>query len=514
MKKILFSLIIVTLVFGLVLGGCTKTEKATTGGIFKFSDPMPVYSQFGDPLNIFGPSNYPASISLERLIEPGDKFGTYKNILAEDIVLAKDKTYYDIKLRKNVKFHDGTDFDATAVKWNMDRVKEAQRAELAKVSSVSVVDKYTVRLNLTAWDSRMLNDLFRDDLFMISPTAFEANGGAEWANTHPIGTGPFIFKEIKDNQYLVWVKNPNYWQKGLPKLDGVELHSIGDPVTFTAALKAGEILGTWVSNRQTGSELQKDPNYKVYICYPWFTQGLSMNTIEPTSAWSDLRMRQALAYALDEETICNTLGRGFIDPRYAIITGIESTGYKNANPYKYNLDKAKQLMADAGYSIGFSFKLYISTGQWTGGDGDYVLAWQQQLEKLGLKMEIMPTEQAVISEMTQKPMTGNDMVTTFLRGNGVSLLEPIMESLQEGTLFDIGYARPAEWKDLIALALVEEDSTKQLELIKQMEKVAYEQLLPYIPLQSSGLISIMSAKAHDYTFSLGGAYLANAWLEE
>jgi peptide/nickel transport system substrate-binding protein len=514
MKKILFSLIIITLVFGLVLGGCAKSEKAATGGIFKFSDPMPVYSQFGDPLNIFGPSNYPASISLERLIEPGDKYGEYKKVLATDIILAKDKSYYDIKLRQNVKFHDGTGFDATVVKWNMDRVKEAKRPELAKVSSVSVVDKYTVRLNLSAWDSRMLNDLFRDDLFMISPTAFEANGGGEWANTHPIGTGPFIFKEIKNNKYLVWEKNPNYWQKGLPKLDGVELHSIGDPVTFTAALKADEILGTWVSNRQTGSELKADPNYKVYICYPWFTQGLSMNTIDPHSAWSNLKMRQALACALDEKTICDTLGRGFIEPRYAIITGIESTGYKNAKPYTYNLDKAKKLMEEAGYGNGFSFKLYISTGQWTGGDGDYVLAWQQQLEKLGLKMEIMPMEQAVISEMTQKPMTGNDMVTTLLRGNGVSLLEPIMESLQEGTLFDIGYARPAEWKDLLAKTLIEEDSNRQLELIKQMETDATEQLLPYIPLQSSGLISIMNKKAHDYTFSLGGAYLANAWIEE
>src|SRR4030042_829250 len=107
MKKILLGMIIVTLAFGLILGGCTGTEKAATGGIFKFSDPMPVYSQFGDPLNIFGPSNYPASISLERLIEPGDKVGTFKNVLAEDIVLAKDKTYFDIKLRKNAKFDEG-----------------------------------------------------------------------------------------------------------------------------------------------------------------------------------------------------------------------------------------------------------------------------------------------------------------------------------------------------------------------------------------------------------------------
>jgi hypothetical protein len=105
------------------------------------------------------------------------------------------------------------------------------------------------------------------------------------------------------------------------------------------------------------------------------------------------------------------------------------------------------------------------------------------------------------------------MVTTVLRGNGVSLLDPIMDSLQEGTGFAIGAARPAEWQDLLPKALVEKDDGKQFSLIGRMETAAYEQLLPYIPLQSCGRISIMSKKVHDYTFGLGGAYLAKAWLE-
>jgi ABC-type transport system substrate-binding protein len=512
MKKFTVGITIIAIISGLILAGCAKTEKAATGGIFKFSDPMPVSSQFGDPLYISGPSNYPASISLERLIEPGDKAGTYKCVLAEKIMLAEDKNYYDIKLRQNVKFHDGTNFDAAAVKWNMDRVIAAKRPELARVSSVQVMDKYTVRLNLSSWDTTILDDLFHDDLFMISPTAFETNGGTDWANTHPIGTGPFIFKGIRNNQYLEWVKNPNYWQKGLPKLDGVELHSIPDPAAFTAALKNGEILGTWVADFQTASGLKTDPDYNVYVSYPWFTLGLSMNTIDPSSVWSDIRIRQALAYGLDEKTICDTYGNGLIEPRYAIITGIESTGYKNANPYVLNIEKAKALLAAAGYPEGFSFKLYVSTEEWTDGS-DYILAWQQQLENVGMEMEIVPAEQAVIDKMTQQPMPGNDMVITFLRGNGVCLLDPIMESLQEGTTFDIGDSRPAEWQDLLPRALVEPDDGKQLTLIGLMETAAYEQLLPYIPLQSCGRISIMSKKAHDYVFGLGGAYLANAWLE-
>jgi ABC-type transport system substrate-binding protein len=510
MKRIAINLIII-IASVLMLAGCSgKTEK-TTGGVFRFSEPFPLPTQFGDPLNITGPSNYPASLSLERLIEPGEKYGAYRYVLAEKITLAKDKSYYEITLRQNVKFHDGTDCDATAIKWNLDRVKAANRAEMASVSSIQVMDKYTVRLNLSSWDANLLTGLFHDDLFMISPNAFQNNGGSAWADTHPIGTGPFIFKEIKGDQYLVWVKNPDYWQKGLPRLDGVELHSIVDPAAFTAALKAGDVLGTWDASRQTAGELAQDPAYKVYVDFPWITQGFGMNTIDPSSVWSDLRMREALANALDDKEICDTLGHGLIEPRYTAIPGIEAMGFVNANLYTYDLGKAKAMMKAAGHPQ-VSFKLYVSTVQWSD-DSDYIVGWQKNLAKAGMNMEIVPTEPAAIDGMTQRPMPGSDIILVSLRGSTASLLDPLMESLRQGTAFGIGDARPPEWQDLLAKALAEPDTDKQLELIQQMETAADDQMLPYLPVQSRGIIAIMSRKAHDYTFGSGGANLANAWIE-
>jgi ABC-type transport system substrate-binding protein len=381
---------------------------------------------------------------------------------------------------------------------------------MASVSSIQAMDKYTVRLNLASWDATILTGLFHDDLFMISPTAFQNNGGSAWADTHPIGTGPFIFQETKDN-YLIWVKNTDYWQQGLPRLDGVELHSISDPAAFTAALKSGDVLGTWNASRQTANEMAQDLAYKVYVDFPWITQGFGMNTVDPSSVWSDLRMREALANALDDKQICDTLGHGLIEPRYTAIPGIESMGFVNANLYTFDLEKAKAMMKAAGHPQ-VSFKLYVSTAQWAD-DSDYILAWQKSLAKAGMNMEIVPAEPAAIDDMAQRPMPGSDIVLVSLSGSAVSLLDPIMENLREGTAFGIGDARPPEWRDLLAKALAEPNTDKQLELIQQMETAADEQMLPYLPIQSRGTIAIMSKKAHDYTFGSGGAYLANAWIE-
>ena len=124
---------------------------------------------FGDPLKLWGPMYYRASISLEKLVLPGDKVGTFKYVLATGIKMAPDKSYYDVSLRQGVKFHDGTDFNAAAVKWNLDRVKAAKGVELKAVSSIEVKDDYTVRLNLSAWNNTILSDLTHINCFMISP---------------------------------------------------------------------------------------------------------------------------------------------------------------------------------------------------------------------------------------------------------------------------------------------------------------------------------------------------------
>ena len=129
-------------------------------------------------------------ISIESL-GTYDKNGQPIPYLAKKWILdAKAKTV-TISLKKGIKFHDGTNFDAKACKWNVDQFRTSGRPELKSVSSVDIVDDYTVRLNLDTWDNTIPGRLsLAGPGMMISPTAFEKNG-KDWCFKHPVGTGPF-----------------------------------------------------------------------------------------------------------------------------------------------------------------------------------------------------------------------------------------------------------------------------------------------------------------------------------
>ncbi|MGD9143165.1 MAG: ABC transporter substrate-binding protein, partial [Dehalococcoidia bacterium] len=274
MKKILICLSLVLIICSTILAGCSEPESTTTsttstttsmtsaatetttpadspkyGGILRLKESLPQDAALGDPLNVFGPFTFHASIPLERLFMPTTTPGKLVYVLATGYELAPDKSYYNVFLREGVTFHDGTPFDAEAVKWNLDRVLDAGVSELATVDSISVVDEHTVRLNFSEWNNQIIHDLWHDPCIIVSPTSFKENG-AEWAGTHPIGTGPFIFVESESSPTLsVFTRNPNYWQDGLPYLDGVENHMITDSAATEAALLSGEIHGTWSAHK-------------------------------------------------------------------------------------------------------------------------------------------------------------------------------------------------------------------------------------------------------------------------
>ena len=179
MKKVLFATLIFALVCGFILsagaGPVMAAEKGKYGGILRFNHSKPA-GIIGNPLRIRGWNHEFIDFCLQTLIKPSNtKLGTFEPSLAESWELAPDKSSYTFKLRKGVKFHDGTDFNAQAVKWNLDKWVKSKRPRLDKVTSIDVVDDYTVRFNLSGWDSVTLFD-FAKDTFIVSPTAWEKNG--------------------------------------------------------------------------------------------------------------------------------------------------------------------------------------------------------------------------------------------------------------------------------------------------------------------------------------------------
>ena len=194
----------------------TTTTAALTpkaGGIFRIiSNEQP--SALGLP-DLVKTAGFPyVSAMIETLVRRDivDGKAVTKGVLAESWEWSSDYLSITFHLRKNVKFHDGTDFDAEAVKWNYQNRLEAKMPRANDVKSVDVIDKYTVRYNLVAYTSLFLLNLEDGNGFglMISPTYYQKNG-REKTTWLPVGTGPFKFKSYTQDVSEEMVRNDDYW---------------------------------------------------------------------------------------------------------------------------------------------------------------------------------------------------------------------------------------------------------------------------------------------------------------
>jgi len=443
----------------------------------------------GFPAKATDPGGFYAGFSVETLIEATQTPLKYSPLLATSWDLAPDKTSYTFHLRKGVKFHDGTDFNAAAVKWNLENVIAAKRVELAPVSSVDVVDDYTVKVNLKSWTSLVLDAYCRNLTGMISPTAYQKNG-EDWCNLHPIGTGPFIFKDYQNAQYVKYAKNPNYWDKNLPYLDAIEVYTIKDPMTLQAMLLNAEAEGareldgtsakTLVDSGKFFAELGAQGNYL-----------LGFNTTDPKSVWTDKNMRMALEYALDKQTMSDSLGKGFTHPSYEIISGIFETQGNNpgTTPRKYDLAKAKQLLKDAGYEKGLNTQIELNSKF----QNDFLVATQGQLAKVGINLEINSIPQAVWAEKSLQPPLPNVLRYNRGRGGPFDMLRMTNEDLASTSIKYPGTKRPDGWDALLAQCLQETDPNKILTIMNQMEQKAYADVF-FVPIYIEQNINVWSPK--------------------
>jgi ABC-type transport system substrate-binding protein len=334
---------------------------------------------FGYPPRIAGGARDFAPPFFDHLLSIGDD-GKYKPGLALSWDTSADGKVITFKLRQGVQFHDGTPFNAQAVKANLDNLILPEGPIILGITSVDVVDDYTVKLNLPEYNNLILFHFATNPAtYMYSPEALKKNG-ADWAQTHPVGTGPFMFKDYQPNISLTSVKNPNYWDKKLPYLDGIKIAMVTDPMTQMITFKAGQANAIY-NARSVAAQLRSE-GYPLQIA-PGPVFYLSFDT-KNSEIFSNPKVRQAMEYAIDKEAICNGPGEGLYQSVYQIISS-KSPDYNPAcPPRKYNPAKAKKLLAEAGYPNGFSFKIFASEVTWRDG----VVAVQSYLGRVGIKMEI------------------------------------------------------------------------------------------------------------------------------
>ncbi len=285
--------------------------------------------------------------------------GTLKPWLATEWTYNADQTVLTLKLRDDVKFTDGTAFDAAAAAANLERFKggaSPDASNLAGMTAAKAVDATTLEITLGAPDPALLSYLGRNAGLMQSPKSF---GAADEA-TKPVGSGPYIIDTAKTVAESVYTfnANPDYWAADEIHYDTLVLKYINDPAAQINAIKAGEINAINLVNNDALAEVT-GAGWTINTSeLDWVGLTLVDRDGALDSPLEDPKVRQALSYAFDREAILKGYGAGFGTATNQVFP-TSSAGYDKAleSQYPYDPAKAKELLAEAGYPDGFELSM-------------------------------------------------------------------------------------------------------------------------------------------------------------
>jgi peptide/nickel transport system substrate-binding protein len=364
----------------------TKTAPPTTTEVNKYGGTLKIIliagpqTPGGLPAEVFGPDATSYQFCYDALLR-GDNKGGVTPWLADSYKLADDKLSITLNLHKGVKFHDGTDFNATAAKWNMDNYIASPFNQYW--DSTQVIDNYTIKVNFRMWANTILSTFTGNGAWMISPTAYEKNG-ADWARLNPVSTGPFIFKSFQRDESYKVARNPDYWQTGKPYLDAIEIAYIADSMTQKAAMEAGEYDMLQSEPNKTAKDLESNGLVTYFNLVT--TYSLMPDTAHTDSPYAIQKVREAIDYCLDREAMANAFSNGYWKAQYQIPfpdSPAFNTNFTLAR--KYNVAKAKQLLTEAGYPSGFTTTILVNPAII---DRNISVALQSNLAAIGITADL------------------------------------------------------------------------------------------------------------------------------
>lgn len=434
--------------------------------------------------------------------------------LAKSWEVSDDGTEYTFHLRQDVTFHNGEPFNADSVVFSWER---GSRPEMQwsdrwqRANAVEKVDEYTVKVTTKAPDPLLLKVMAQQ--WAMVPPKYIADVGEQGFTEHPVGTGPFMFEEwVKDNR-IVYKANPNYWEEGLPKVDTLIFRPIPESATRLAAVQTGEVdIVTRLSSEEAQTLLGlsdvKVIRYPIdrvfYIAFNNLTTGVD----QPTE---DLKVRQAMNYAVDRQAIIEALFGGYAKLATGLIASPDLGYDPSLEPYPYDPDKAKQLLAEAGYPDGFDIGFACPSGAYTNFE-QVCESVQGFLKDVGINanLELMESSRFWDLEAEKKlpPLFGD----SWSERSGEALPRLI------GALGGMNASFSA-WSDPEIDAMLEEigktvDDAARAELYTRLEKYMYDNP-PFIYLYEPVTFEATNTRVHDY--KPRGAedyYLKAVWVEQ
>ena len=376
--------------------------------------------------------------------------------LAESWEVSDDGKSYTFKLRDGVKFHDGTAFDAQDVVFSLERARSeksenAQKSLFSAIETVEAVDPHAVRITLSRPEGSLLFNLGWGDAVIVAPESADAN------KSDPIGTGPFRFAGWNKGSNLTLERNPDYWGEP-PALERATFRFIPDPAAAVAAMLAGDVDAfPNFPAPEALPQLEADPRFAVVVGSTEGETILSTNNAKPP--FDNQLVRQAIAHAIDRQAIIDgamfglgtPIGTHFAPhhPAYEDLTGT----------YAYDPQKAKALLAEAGFPNGFKATIKLPPPSYARRGGEILAA---QLRDVGIDLEIVPVEWGV---WVPEVFTDKNYDLSI-----VSHTEPMDIGIYGREDYYFNYASDA-FKDIMNKLDAETDEQKRYDLMREAQRI-------------------------------------------
>lgn len=361
-KRKAVLLLVMSLFMSSVLLGCTEKESASAPKEGTVQTEKSITLSWPRDIGTMNPHVYnPSQLFAQSMIyEPLVSYkegGELAPHLAESWTISKDGKEYTFKLRQNVKFSDGSPFNAAIVKKNFDAVMKNPKLHswlgvINVLDKTQAVDELTFKMTLKEPYYPTLQDLaLVRPVRFLGEAGFPDDGDTSKGVKEPVGTGPWMLADYKKDEYAVFTRNPNYWGES-PKIDKVTVKIIPDAETRVMAFEKGEldlIYGEGAISMDSFNQLKESGQYATELSQPVGTRNLLLNTSNEKLA--DLRVRLALQHGFNKQAMVEGVTLGLEEKADNILS--KNFPYTNIDvePIEYNVDKATAYLEEAGWKL-------------------------------------------------------------------------------------------------------------------------------------------------------------------
>ncbi len=420
---------------------------------------------------------------------PGEKLG---HSLAESWTESPDGLVYEFKLREGLRFHNGDPCTAEDVKFSFERYRGVGAKPLhAHVHAVEVVDAWRVRFHLHApWpDFLTFYGTTASAAGFVLPKRYLEQVGEDGFKKHPIGLGPYTFVRYTPGVEVVLEAYEGHWRQ-VPSVKQVTMKGVPDGSTRLAMLKRQEADIAFALDGPIAEEVRRDPNLRlVDVRLPAVFWIEFPEQWDPRSPWADIRLRQAVNYALDRQAISEAACLGYCPPAGVIIPR-QMDDALQVEPPAYDPQKARQLLAEAGYPKGFD------AGEFVPAPPYFVIAEAvvNNLHAVGIRVQLRTMERAsFLTAWREKKLRGLFLTSAGAAGNAATRVETFVYS--KG---DYAYGGYPDIDALFQQQAVERDPVTREGLLHRLQQLTVDRVM-FAPVMDNRVLQGVGPRIAEHT---------------